>query len=690
MGPGTQLIAPAGFRALVKKRRYHFVYRDAIEPSAEATPESTDARVVLAWFSEVARKAHLQVISAVDFDYGMGKQQILVIRGTDEHRFPPWLHDRERDCVLLRQDTKGEQDGRDLSDAAIVDGRCDDIAEAVDDYESFFASHNPIDAINAWAGKDPSKNQGRLRNWFITYIAFGFNRWALLPAKSGRGRYDRQEVVTNELLDEEGKVRTIERRKGSREQGYPVTEDMKEKMVKGFTRFAKLGSTLAEVFEETVTKIFGCTFSEAGDEDSISHPQGKPFPTYGQYRYWVIKVLGDEAVWSKLRGPQWYRTHRKAPKGSFAEGVQDLLEKIFTDAASSKELPRSYFGEGYTPPLVECVIVDAVSRMRVGVAFGIGVENESLYKQALASMALPKSLYAEVLNLPPGVDWDERLPVEHIPVTWQSDRGPGAAAKLRRKQRDQFMSADMSASYTPQSQAEIEGAHPRSVTVSGGPTYRVSTLPPLAMARQRFIEIVNENRKPGIRARLNPQEVALKIRSPLQLWKHRMGRERIAGRRMKVEDVITEFLPQRTFQVRDGFLEWAGQRYRSREFAGTEFAKVIRKHEGEDLTGYSFDISNLVAWVLVDKRLIKVNVVRGTRDRLEEFALTSYESALHAKAVQVDDKTAAGTRRAVGVRNRKEIPELTGMPYKPVRVVTGRAKKRTAEVQAELAAHRSL
>ncbi len=672
MSPGTQLFAPAGFRVLVKGRRYHFIH--------EASSESpSGARVVLAWFHAETQAAVLEYISVEQFRRGLATGLIQIQSGDAVARFPPWLADREKECVVRRTEELERQDGRPLADDVLVEARVEKIIDAARDYEEIFSQEEPHRAMNRYARRDRSNNQQRFRTWLITYIAFGFNQWALLPPKSGRGKYKRGELVDSPYGPHV---------KGSRAKGYPVTPEIAELSIKGFKKRAKKGQKLSDVYEWTMVEFFGCRTREINGEPSLYHPKGEPFPSYGQFRYWIVKLLGHQTVWSTLRGEAWYRTNFPAPLGSYAEGLQELMQKVYSDAAVSEERPTSYVVEGgYLPPLVEVVIVCGLSDMRLGVAFGVGSETQSLYNQALAAAALPTSLYAEVLGLKYS---DEEWPVRHLPQVYQTDRGAGASAKVRKALKSLGISADMSPSYTPQSQSVIEKTHDRGVAVSGAPTFTVSKLTPLQMARERFLEIANQNHKGDITKRLSPQDLARNIRTPINFWRDRLAQGCIAGMQMSVEDVITTFLPQRVFKVIEGRLELNGQRYQSAELRQTRFAREIWKHEGEELTGYQFDISNLVAWVVIDKQLVKVKVQPGIHDRIEEYALTDYESQVHRRNVMNSHGDAAKRRRAVGVLNKTEIPERTGQPYKPNTQRKGRAKIRTAAVRAETTVLQSL
>jgi hypothetical protein len=229
--------------------------------------------------------------------------------------------------------------------------------------------------------------------------------------------------------------------------------------------------------------------------------------------------------------------------------------------------------------------------------------------------------------------------------------------------------------------------HERSVTVSGAPQFKLSALTPIQLAQQRYLSVIAENKSRDVTDRLTPEQLGSGIRTSHQLWNHYFDADRIQGCKPDVIDVLRT-LPKRVFKIENGYLSWGGARYKSADFAATDFAKQIRKHEGEELIGYAFDISNLIAWVEVELKLIEVKYVPNVRETAAYSALTSDEVALHDAARKANKAMAAQARRAAGVHKRTAIPNQTGAAYRPTRVTRTRPKQRGPEQVAEMKAHR--
>jgi hypothetical protein len=670
MSLGTQLTAPLGFKQLQKDIRYHVILRDR-----------ENERVVLAHFEAAPAKAHLTFVKIRDFDYGIERGQILVLEAEQTSRMPPWLNNLEGICLdadieanIAVQDTKRTK-------AQVAAARLAWIQAAVDDYENVFSSLDPQKALNDQArALSNRQNESRFRLWVITYLAFAMNRWVLLPSTKGRGTYNRENSVSL------GKRMGRPGYQGPNH-GHDVTAEVKKQIVKAFLKIAKLGLTLSTVYENAIVQIFKCRFETRGSHERtcIVHSTGQPFPTYGQFRYWVLKELGHERVWSTLIGSESYRNSYASPVGAYCEGAQDLMEKVYSDAACSTDFPRSVIANCILPRLYEVTIVDGLTGMIVGMGYGIGAESERIYRQALAVTALPKSLWGEVLGLEIN---DEDFPVQKMPRVHQTDQGAGAAKAIRKVNASLGMSVDMTPAYTPQSNSPIEATHDRSSKASGAPTHKVSNQTALEMARHMTMSIMTKNRARSVADRLTPEQQGHGIVSSQELWMYYKSRGRIAGISIKPEEVITQYLPKVTFVIKKGRLTRNGVVYRSDDFFSTEVAKNIRNYEGFELTGYAFDISNRIEWVLVRERLIKVASISNVREHEDARILNVVEMEAHDKLDKQNRAMSPYVRRAEGVRLRVESKEKTGKAYMQNTTKKGRAKAKTVAARQEMAAMR--
>jgi hypothetical protein len=326
--------------------------------------------------------------------------------------------------------------------------------------------------------------------------------------------------------------------------------------------------------------------------------------------------------------------------------------------------------------VIELPEYDALSGMVVGIAWGVGSETNSLYRQARAVTALPKSLIGEVLGMKIS---DEDYPVSGIlPRAGQTDNGAGAAKKISEINRRMGSAADLTPAYTPQSNSPVEQSHEPTVRTSGPPLHQVSHLTAIGMAKQAMLRVMAENRSRDIRSRLPPEFLRLGIRTPLELWMHLRKEGRIQGKPVTKEEVILEYLPEVTFEIREGQLTRHGVIYRSEQFSETKRARHIWKHEGSKLTGRAFDISNRVEWVIVDKRLIQVNAVPAIQEHEDAFLLGAHEIEAHGHAVRDAGSMAKELNHAERVRLEIDSVQETGHTYMAATVKGGRAKSRRA------------
>jgi len=680
MSQGLQLVAPLGFRQLVAGRRYFLLHRD-----------HRNARVVLAHFEEKNRTAHLTYLEPERYGYGKSEGLIQVVGPSDIARLPPWLSDRAGEPF----DDSPKVHSKELAEGSLpewhlVAEREEAIQEAADNYETIFSEMDPLAELNRLA-RLKGKQEGRFRRWIITYLAFGKNRWVLLPASGGRGKYDR------EVLAEEGRKTGRTGRDGPGH-GCGTTAASKELMKSGFKSRAKKGMTLADVHADVLVDFYKVKCDQIGDRTEIVQLDPHlPFPpTYGQFRHWVIKLLTHEVVWTTLLGDQLYRSRFAAPVGSYAETLRDLLERVMSDAAAGAELPKSYLRDGPSLPLYQVESVDVLSGLGIGIAFGVGSERESLYAQCAASIALPKSLLGRVFNLEIS---DDEYPVSGMmPLASQTDQGKGAAKRLVELNKKFGVSPERSSSYTPQSQGPVEAGHANRETPTGGaPTHKVSSLTAFEMARDRLREFMGRNRSKSILNRLVPELVAMGIQTPIELWKHFLSEGRITGTPVKPVDVITSYLPHVTFEMSGGHLTHDGVVYRPARVIGDtdrvlsrqEIAEISREmglQKSKQFRGYRFEISNLVEWVVIGRRLIEVHAIPRSAEHLPRTAMTAAESAKHAQLARDNAATSKELQTAERVRKRVDAIGQTGKKFMQTTVKSGRPRARTAAAKAEAAA----
>lgn len=666
MTPGQQFRARIGFETLQAEVTYHVVAEDAF-----------NSRVILASFGERAGAIGTHVLSLKRFRDAVAKGLVRLCEPDKIQRLPPWLQNRTDDCLNYSPSLHGG-DESELSDDSIISARLDHVLAALDLATTIFAECNFLRALNRLA-RSRGQHETRFRCWVITYLAFGGNRWTLLPPTLGRGKYDRTAPHPS------GKRKGRPDHRGP-SFGYDVTPAMQDLMVKGFRKHAGQGKTLTDVYADSIVEPFGCRWVEnERQETSIFHPKGDPFPSRGQFDYWVVKLLGHEVVWSTLLGEQGYRTRYKTPEGAYSEGLVDLMEMVYADASTSSEHPRSHHDNEPLPRLQIVKNVDGLSGKIVGVGIAVGGERSALYNQANAIMALPKSLLGELLGIPIR---DEDWPVCHMGRAYTTDQGAGSTDNVRDRMCAEGYkgSPNMTPPYTPQSNSPVEATHNRSAPKSGSPTYPVSRKTPIEMAADVVRDIMSKNRAKCVASRLTPAQAAAGIVSPIQLWNDYAVRGRQAGVVMHTNDVITKWVPMVKFTIKQGQLTRLSVIYRSDVLQATPYFKEIFRHEGAELDGWAFDISNRIEWVKVGRDLIKVSPISGVRTRESERAMSAPEMVQHDEAIRAARTRAPQLRSAENVRLRVESLDHTGKKYKSPVQRKGRAKVRTPAHKRQVAA----
>jgi hypothetical protein len=315
----------------------------------------------------------------------------------------------------------------------------------------------------------------------------------------------------------------------------------------------------------------------------------------------------------------------------------------------------------------------------------VGGERTSLYNQAAAIMALPKSLLGELLGI---TILDEDWPVNHLPRASTTDQGAGSTNIVRQLMTAEGYSTspNMTPAYTPQSNSPVEGTHNATAPTSGAPTYSVSRKTPVEMAVDVVFEVMAQNRSKCVASRLTPKQAGAGIVNPIQLWKDYATRGRQAGYVMHPTDIITRYVPNVKFVIRQGQLTRLSVIYRSDELQDTQFFREIFLHEGVELDGWAFDISNRIEWVRVGRELLKVSPISGVRTRESERVLSAPELLMHDEAVRTAKTRAAQLRRAEDVRLRQDSLEHSGKKSKNPTQRKGRANIRTPAHKRQVAA----
>lgn len=608
MNIGTQIIAPEGWHHIPKGIKFHFLRSDAKRGRVLLAQFETDEKFKI-------RKSHLVVMSRTIFEQGARSGNI--IPSEYQSLLPPWLKTLEG--VDLSQIDRFRPNAKNLHSSRVED-RFLHIAPTVRDFESILSAKNPAAEINRRAALcSPPQNETRFRHWVLTYLCFGQDIWTLLPPFHLSGHWDR-----NDHPDKKYGAPSIAY---GTHYGNGSSKELGDLCVKYFLKRAKLGKQMTEIYSEAMTEDFHCrsAVSPSGMLWYIS-PDGKPFPTYWQFKYRVQLAIGIEDIQKTLYGAVRHRTKIAASKGSFSEEVANLMERIEADGYYTKERPRGYIEGTSLPPLCVVTSRDVLSGLKLGIGFSFGAEHSTAYRMMLFCMAVPKDYFCKLFGISfiPG-EWVN----EGLPGHFGIDRGPGAKKNLIEEVEKRFPIRDLAPSWSGQSKATVESSHPRDLKIEGQPTYLKSDFTPVELAKREIMKLMRFNHAADMEDRFEPDsELALVYPSPAGRWDHYDKLFRNDGQPMSIDEAVRTFLTPMEFSLRDDGV-WLDQRkFFSGELQATGIQeRVARSGElGTKINGYVLDMCLRHVWVEFEGYLFLLEAklrIRGDEKTLyislEEF-----------------------------------------------------------------------
>jgi hypothetical protein len=183
------------------------------------------------------------------------------------------------------------------------------------------------------------QNPARLLLWYCAFRLFGRSLEALAPAYFGIGKWDRN--ARNPESPRLGRPK-----KNSKERTGHSAIHLKPRIVESYVKRAGVKKCMTDIHRSALREDFGCRVEELKDgQRRIYHPEGKPFPSYQQFRYHVLIEFGIETVQRSRLGDAKYRARQSAQKGSFSEEAANFCERIEEDCYHVKERPRQLLTE---------------------------------------------------------------------------------------------------------------------------------------------------------------------------------------------------------------------------------------------------------------------------------------------------------------------------------------------------------
>ena len=611
---GTQIAAPEGWKEMFKGVTYHFLKSDAKR-----------GRVLLVLFQTIktwrepskskntTKKNHysatLLVMSRHDFEEGLSSENIVQLE--KQNKLPPWLQQLEGKDLVKRDNSRANPK---FLHSARVEDRFLQIAPTVRDFESVLAADDPEKEINRRAKLCvPVQNESRYRLWVLTYLCFGRDMWMLLPPFHVIGHWDR--------------CKYPERKFGApslafgRNYGNGSSKELTKTCVESYRKRAKLGNYMTSIYHDTMTEDFHCKVLTApSGMKYYVQPEGKPFPTFGQFTYRVKQAIGIDQIQKTLYGAVRHRSKIAASKGAFSEEVSNLMEIVEADGYYTEERPQGYIEGSSLPPLCVVTSRDLLSGKKLGIGFSFGSERSEAYRMMLFCMAVPKDYFCGLWGIPfvPG-EWSN----EGLPPHFSIDRGPGARKDLIEEFEKRFPIKGLAPSWMGQSKATVESSHPKDMHIDGQPTYIQSELTPVKLAKREIMRLILFNNTANMEGRIDPDsDLIYVVPSPNGYWEYYDKIFRNDASPISIADAVRMFLTPVEFSLKDNGV-WLDQRwFDSDELRTTGILERVARSgkDGSKINGYMMDLNLRQVWVEVDGKIIQVNAklrIRGDEETLD-------------------------------------------------------------------------
>jgi len=662
---GEQLVAPEGCGPLFRGRVYHYLGRFGKR-----------SRVALVAFDTSPPAAHLQSMENGSFEKALNSGAI--VRAAEQAKLPPWLPaSADGDLSTLDAAYPPARRARlKQTNEERLNKRLDCIRPLVTGVRKLLGSDDPRQEVGRFARQCmPELNESRTWLWFCTYLAFGRNKWALLPAYKGR-------TGTWVRTSDKAKAGRFSISRGRRF-GYARCQSFIDTTRTGWDKYKGIGVFMTTIVQCILTEKFGCHVREVDGKKEFYHPQGEPFPTAWQIRYEILKFVGREAVQLALYGEVRVRTRKRASKGKFSEVVANLLERLNADAYTVDEVPIGVLDGEPMPALYVVRIRCLLSGLIVGIGFSMGGERADAYRMALFSMAMPKDEFCALF----GITIDKDVwPSEGWPSWATFDRGPGSIAALIEEQELRIPITEITPSWQGQSNAAIETTHPRKLKSGGGKTYRQSAHNYVALAKREIERTIAQNQSIDMSDHLTPVMIRARVMpTPLGLWRYFDKRRRTDAHPVQVELAVRCLLTPVEFTVHEDGVYLHAMRYDSPALRETDLNDRVIAEGVFAVRGYVVDVTARQAWLEANGQLVRVEAMLPIRDHKGQLFLSLRELADLERVRAIIRSNFNEHRTAVQAESRLRFADNAGKDWDAGSTKSGRAKRRTPQARQEYA-----
>jgi hypothetical protein len=669
---GVQLIAPDGFEQLQKGHTYHLLRSDGftervilMEFVQRPTKSTKQATRVRNWTP--LPLPVLVCLRRSRFEAALLSQSI--VKAPRQAFMPPWLEGLEqkdlRSIERQRRSTKRAHSDR-------IDAILRHLMPLVAHADEVLCSPDPDRLINRHARDcKPAQNGTRMRVWFYAYILFGRNRWVLHYPVHRIGRWDR-------MAKPERKFGRPSLTQGSAF-GYGTNDqDMIDKILRGYRRFAKPGLRMSAIYRESMRKIFGCQSDKgAHGRYSFMHPDGLPFPSCNQFVYRVLQHYTRQEVQTTMYGESRARNRLRPSIGRFSESAGNLMERVEEDAYWLEEVSKGMEPGTHMPGLCVARARCIASGMIVGIGFAFGGETANAYRMMKFCMAIGKVKFCSLFNV---VIEPDDWPSVGLPAHEIADRGAGSTESAQASvQAARPLIREMSPTWMGQSKASIESSHPRHIQLDGQPTFVETrlTIPQLAAREVRMTVAANDSMDASSRVNSRFLE-ELDRPTPLRLWNYLESRGRTAAARITFDEAVRSFLTQVAVTVAADGVCYQGQRFDSEALRATDLLDRVSTTQTVRVEAYVLDVCVRHLWVEVGDALVEVDAQLSIRDGTEQLWLSVVELEQVDRLRRRGKAALREHRQAVLSAAEAKDEEATGMSINAGHRRAGRPKRRTS------------
>ena len=378
---------------------------------------------------------------------------------------------------------------------------------------------------------------------------------------------------------------------------------MKEKILSGLLAYKDTAGTKAKLYSDILVKKFGCEIKVVKGVKTFVQPNGEPFPSFGQMKYWAKQMIGPKNLARELNGKHKARS-QSGSAGSFAERLSNLCQRVEFDGYHISE-KLSGITEGSAVDSF-CVVraVCGLSGAVVGIGFAEGRETMEAYKMALFSMALDKVKFCELFGINIS---SEEWPCYGLTGGVIFDRGPGATYGGE-PEINWLGSIELTPTFSGQSKATVESSHPRDKNSLEQPTYFHSKLNFVLMARREIYQVLSDNQSSDASGRITEEMIINRVKpTPHGIWNFLDSRGRNSSIAMPFDEAVRTFLTEHPVTIRKDAVYFYGRKYRSAALVDTHVFDRVARSGSIKTTVFAITMCVRHIWIELDGLLYELD-----------------------------------------------------------------------------------